>query len=269
MIKVTVWNENVQENGTKFMPPELLTSTDERAVGFRHFLESNVENIRKIHPNGIHNTLKDMLEEEEDIQVRTATLDMPECGLTQEVLDDTDVLVWWAHIAHDRVPDEIAMRVKQAVLKGMGFIALHSAHQCKPLQMILGTSGSLQWREGDRSRVWCCCPTHPIAKGIPLSIELPEEEMYGEFFDIPKPDDQVFISWFAGGEIFRSGCTWTRGYGKIFYFQPGHETNRSYYIPEVRQIIKNAVRWAVPVMRREEISCPHAEVTPEAKWANK
>ena len=272
MIKVTVWNENVQENGTRFMPPELvakMAGDDAQAKFICEFLEKSAREIKVVHPNGIHNTLKEMLEEEEDIQVRTATLDMPECGLTQEVLDDTDVLVWWAHIAHDRVPDEIAMRVKQAVLKGMGFIALHSAHQCKPLQMILGTSGSLQWREGDRSRVWCCCPTHPIAKGIPLSIELPEEEMYGEFFDIPKPDDQVFISWFAGGEIFRSGCTWTRGYGKIFYFQPGHETNRSYYIPEIRQIIKNAVRWAVPVMRREEISCPHAEVTPEAKWANK
>lgn len=239
MIKVTVWNENVQDSQ---------------------------ENVMKVHPNGIHNTLKDILLEEDDIQVRIATLDMPECGLTQEVLDDTDVLVWWAHVAHHRVPDEIALRVKEAVNKGMGFIALHSAHPSKPLQLILGATGTLQWRENDRSRVWCCCPTHPIAQGIPQSFELPEEEMYGEYFDIPKPDDLVFISWFAGGEVFRSGCTWTRGYGKIFYFQPGHETQRSYYVPEVRQIIKNAVRWAKPTLRRANLNCPHAKEIPEAKY---
>ena len=269
MIKVTVWNENIQENGTKFMPKELLESTDPRAMGFKAFLEGNVENIRKIHPNGIHNTLKGILEEDEEFVVRTVTLDMPECGLTQEVIDDTDVLIWWAHIGHDRVPDEIAMRVKKAVLEGMGFIALHSAHPSKPLQMLLGTSGSLQWREGDRSRVWCTCPTHPIAKGIPASFELPEEEMYGEYFDIPKPDDQVFISWFAGGEVFRSGCTWTRGYGKIFYFQPGHETQGSYLIPEVRQIIRNAAKWAAPVLRKDDAYvCPHAEITPEKAYAD-
>ena len=182
-------------------------------------------------------------------------------------LEDTDVLVWWAHVAHDRVPDEIALRVKEYVNRGMGFIALHSAHPSKPMQYILGTSGTLQWREGDRARVWCTCPTHPIAKGIPASFELPSEEMYGEYFDIPKPDDLVFISWFAGGEVFRSGCTWTRGYGKIFYFQPGHETQRSYYVPEVRQIIKNAVRWANPVVRMPKLECPHAQVSAEERYA--
>lgn len=266
MIKVTVWNENVQENGLKFA--EIDESIPESKF-IKEFLEKSEREIKVVHPNGIHNTLKDLLSEEEDIQVRTVTLDMPECGLTQEVLDDTDVLVWWAHIAHDRVPDEIAMRVKQAVLKGMGFIPLHSAHQCKPLQMLLGTSGALKWREDDRARVWCCCPAHPIAQGIPESFELPEEEMYCEFFDIPKPDDLVFISWYAGGEVFRSGCTWTRGYGKIFYFQPGHETQRSYFVPEVRQIIKNAVRWAAPAMRIPEISCPHAAESAEEKYAKR
>lgn len=263
MIKVTVWNENVQENGLKFAPLDL---SDPAVQPFRAFLERSEREIRLVHPAGIHGTLAKLFGEEADMQVRTVTMDMPECGLTQEVLDDTDVLVWWAHIAHDRVPDEIAMRVKQAVLKGMGFIALHSAHQCKPLQMLLGTSGALKWREDDRSRVWCTCPTHPIAAGIPESFELPEEEMYCEFFDIPKPDDLVFISWYAGGEVFRSGCTWTRGYGKIFYFQPGHETQRSYFVPEVRRILKNAVRWAAPAMRIAEISCPHAEVSAEAKY---
>lgn len=216
-----------------------------------------------MHPNGIHETLKAIFEEDEEICVRTATLDMPECGLTTEVLDDTDVLVWWAHVAHERVPEEISDRVRDYVLRGMGFVALHSAHPSRPLQKLLGTSGSLKWREGDFCRVWNTCPTHPIAAGIPESFELDEEEMYGEFFDIPKPDDVVFTSWFRGGEVFRSGCTWTRGYGRIFYFQPGHETNKSYFNPYVRKILVNAVKWARPTVRIEKLYCPHAEVSPE------
>ena len=260
MIKVTVWNEYVQERGAIALPNyETLSEEVKKAW------DDNAVLIRKVHPNGIHNTLKEILMEEDDFEVRTVTLDMPECGLTKEVLDDTDVLIWWAHAAHDRVPDEIAQRVREYVLRGMGFIGLHSAHPSKPMQCILGTSGSLQWRDGDRARVWCTCPTHPIAAGIPASFELPEEEMYGEFFDIPKPDDLVFISWFAGGEVFRSGCTWTRGYGKIFYFQPGHETQPSYHVPEVRRIIRNAARWAAPTLRRPDLSCPHTAVAPEAK----
>ncbi|HIT06176.1 MAG TPA: ThuA domain-containing protein [Candidatus Scybalocola faecipullorum] len=245
MIKVTVWNEFVQENDESW--PE------------------RRDQMREVHPNGIHETLKAILEEDEELQVRTVTMDMPECGLTQDVLNDTDVLVWWAHVAHDRVPWEIAERVNDHVLRGMGFIALHSAHPSRPLQRLLGTSGSLKWREGDFCRVWNTCPTHPITEGIPEYFELEEEEMYGEFFDIPKPDDVVFISWFSGGEVFRSGCTWTRGYGKIFYFQPGHETNRSYYNPYVRKILKNAVHWANPTKRIEKIEFPFAEVSPEKK----
>ena len=265
MIKVTVWNEHVQERGLEAIPNYEQLPQDIQ----EHFQKSAVE-IKKIHPNGIHNTLKGIFEEDEEFVVRTVTMEMPECGLTKEVLDDTDVLVWWAHVAHDKLPDEIALRVKKYVNAGMGFIGLHSAHPSKPMQYILGGTGRLQWREGDRARVWCTCPTHPIAQGIPASFELPEEEMYGEYFDIPKPDDLVFISWFAGGEVFRSGCTWTRGLGKIFYFQPGHETQRSYYVPEVRQIIKNAARWANPITRipvpeeGRDFPCPHAQVSAEA-----
>lgn len=249
MIKVTVWNEFVQENETD--RPE------------------SVAAIRAVHPNGIHETLREIFETDEQLCVRTATLDMPECGLTKEVLDDTDVLVWWAHVAHERVPEEISDRVRDYVLRGMGFVALHSAHPSRPLQKLLGTSGSLKWREGDFCRVWNLCPTHPIAEGIPESFELEEEEMYGEFFDIPKPDDVVFTSWFRGGEVFRSGCTWTRGYGKIFYFQPGHETNKSYFNPYVRKILINAVKWAKPSVRVGKLDCPHAEISPEEAWQKK
>lgn len=265
MIKVTVWNEYVQETATEEKLNAMPVQLEEQ---HRRFLLENAEKIKELHNGAIHNTLKDLLEEDEEIEVRhIATLEMDdECGLSKEVLDDTDVLVWWAHIAHDRVPDEIADRVRDYVLRGMGLIALHSAHPSKPMQKLLGTTGSLQWREGDFCRVWNVCPTHPIAQGIPQSFELEPEEMYGEFFDIPKPDDNVFISWFRGGEVFRSGCTWTRGYGKIFYFQPGHETNPSYFNPYVRQIIRNAVKWAKPAMHVEKLDCPHAEVSPESKY---
>ena len=109
---------------------------------------------------------------------------------------------------------------------------------------------TLRWRHGDRERLFCTCPTHPIAQGIPAWLDIPKEEMYGEFFDIPKPDDVVFTGWFAGGEVFRSGCTFTRGLGKIFYFQPGHEEYPIYHMPVIQQIIKNGVRWCVPVIRR-------------------
>ena len=58
-------------------------------------------------------------------------------------------------------------------------------------------------------------------------------------------DNLVFISWHPGGEVFRSGCCFVRG-GRIFYFQPGHETFPIYYQPEIQTVITNAVRWVAP-----------------------
>lgn len=263
MIKITVWTEHLQDRGIENFPAD---HPYMKEAWMREMLDTSAKEIKNVHPNGIAGTLKALLEEEEDFSVRVAYLEMPECGLTQEVLEDTDVLIWWAHMGHDLVPDEVAFRVRDAVWKGMGFIALHSAHPSKPMQLLVGSSGALKWREGDRARVWCIHPTHPIAQGIPESFELKNEEMYGEPFDIATPDELVFISWFAGGEVFRSGCCWNRGRGKIFYFQPGHETQPSYYVPEVCRIIKNAVRWAVPVCRIASIDFPHAEVRPEDQY---
>ena len=217
MIRVTVWNEYVHER--------------------------EYEGIAKVYPDGIHGCIADFLGREDDIEVRTATLDMECHGLTDYVLENTDVLIWWGHAKHDDVDDRIVEKVKQRVLCGMGLIALHSAHFSKIMKSLLGTSMTLRWRDNDRERLWCVCPTHPIAAGVPLSIELPHEEMYGEYFDIPRPDDVVFTGWFAGGEVFKSGCTFTRGYGRIFYFQPGHEEFPTYYMPEIQRIIINAVRW--------------------------
>lgn len=221
MIKVTVWNE--------------------------FFHEKEYKGIREIYPEGIHGCIADFLKKSSDIQTRTATLDEPEHGLTQDILDDTDVLIWWSHAKQEEVSDEVVERIHQRVLQGMGFIGLHSAHYSKIMKKLLGTSMTLRWRNGDRERLWCTCPSHPIAQGIPEYIDLPQEEMYGEFFDIPKPDDVIFTGWFSGGEVFRSGCTFTRGRGKIFYFQPGHEEYPVYHQPAIQQIITNAIRWAKPV----------------------
>lgn len=229
-IRVTVWNE------------------------FRH--ERNSETVKAVYPQGIHGAIASFLGVHDDIVVRTATLDEKDCGLGGDVLDNTDVLIWWGHMAHDDVPDEVAKKVQEAVLRGMGFIALHSAHLSKPFRLLMGTSCTLRWRDNDRERLWVAAPSHPIAEGLPPYIELAHEEMYGEFFDIPKPDETVLIGWFQGGEVFRSGAVWNRGYGKVFYFQPGHEEYPTYHDPNVQRILLNAVRWAAPKTRRDELSCP-------------
>ncbi|MEG1880588.1 MAG: ThuA domain-containing protein, partial [Oscillospiraceae bacterium] len=231
-IKVTVWNE------------------------FRH--EREKDDVKAVYPDGIHMAIANFLNEEDDIEVKCAYLDQPENGLTEEVLADTDVLIWWGHAAHDEVSDAVVDRVQNHVLCGMGFIPLHSSHFSKPFKRLMGTSCSLKWREiGEKERVWVVEPTHPIAKGLGEYFELPHEEMYGERFDIPTPDALVFMSWFQGGEVFRSGCCYNRGLGKVFYFQPGHETYPTYYDKNVQNIIKNAVRWAKPVLRIEKTEAPN------------
>lgn len=254
MIRVTIWNEHFQDRGIELAAAAEREGKDAREV---ENLRKMGEAVRAVHPEGINETLKTIFDDCDDIQVTLTGLDEPDCGLSEELLSNTDVLLYWAHCTHDQVSDEAAERVRQHVLRGMGFIPLHSAHPSKPMQRVLGSSGALRWRDGDYCRIFVTAPTHPIAAGIPDIIELGEEEMYGEYFDIAKPDDVVFTSWFSGGDVFRSGCTWTRGFGRIFYFQPGHETNRSYYHPVVSQIIKNAVYWCAPVRRVENLDCPH------------
>ncbi|MGA2642821.1 MAG: ThuA domain-containing protein [Spirochaetia bacterium] len=220
-IRVTVWNEN------------------------RH--EKSDPVVAAIYPNGIHGAIAESLRAEPDMTARTATLDEPEHGLGAGTLESTDVLVWWGHVAHNEVTDEVAARVQQRVLEGMGLVVLHSAHMSKPFTRLMGTSCLLRWREaGEKERLWVVEPGHPIADGLGPWFEIPHEEMYGERFDVPSPEATVFISWFAGGNVFRSGCCYTRGRGKIFYFRPGHETFPTYKQREVQIVIRNAVRWAMP-----------------------
>ena len=226
---------------------------------WNEFRTEKNENVKEVYPNGIHAAIAEFLGKETDFKVRTATLDEENHGLSQEIIDETDVMLWWGHIAHGDVKDEIADMVAEAVLKGMGLIVLHSGHYCKPFRKLMGTSCSLMWRDEDRERLWCIAPNHPISQGVPLRFELENEEMYGEIFDIPEPDELIYLGWFKGGEVFRSGCCFNRGYGKVFYFQPGHEEYPIYYNENIQKIIKNAVRWAKNPIRISKIECPNPE----------
>lgn len=232
-----------------------------RVTVYNEFLhEQNDERIRAVYPEGIHGAIKSFLECD-DISVETVTLDDVAEKLTDELLNKTDVLIWWGHMAHERVPDEVAERVQQAVLKGMGAIFLHSGHHSKPFRRLMGTTCNLTWREdGDFERVWVVKPAHPIAQGLGRFIYLPHEETYGEPFDVPEADETVFIGGYERGEVFRSGLTYRRGNGKIFYFQPGHETNPTFFIPDVQRVIRNAVYWAKPDYRVPELVCPHVKI---------
>lgn len=223
-IRVTVWNEN------------------------RH--EKTHEEVRKVYPEGIHTAIGQGLGTD-DFEVRYATLDQDEeHGLSEAVLNETDVLFWWGHMAHGDVKDEIVERVHARVLRGMGLIVLHSGHFSKIFKKLMGTGCDLKWREADeKERLWVVSPGHPIVEGIGEYIELEMEEMYGEHFDIPAPDELVMVSWFEGGEVFRSGCTFHRGQGKIFYFRPGHETYPTYYNEQIRRVLGNAAKWAAPTTR--------------------
>jgi trehalose utilization protein len=210
-------------------------------------LEREKPEAARIYPDGIHEAIAAALRTAlgDDDVVRTATLAAPEHGLTSELLRETDVLAWWGHKAHEEVDDAVVDRVVQEVLDGMGLLVLHSSHLSKPFLRLMGTRCTLRWRNvGERELVWTVAPAHPIAEGLPPAIVIPEHEMYGEYFDVPPPEELVFISSFAGGEVFRSGCCWTRGKGRIFYFSPGHETFPVYHQPEIKHALANSVRWA-------------------------
>jgi trehalose utilization protein len=220
MIRVTIWNEA------------------------RH--EHKNPKVAAVYPDGIHGAIAKAFPST-DFTVQTATLDQAEHGLTLAVLEQTDVLYWWGHLAHGEVSDEIVARVKARVLAGMGLVVLHSGHFSKIFKVLMGTTCDLKWREAnDRERIWTVAPGHRIAQGLPECILLEEEEMYGEHFDIPAPEELVFVSWFSGGEVFRSGCTYHRGQGKIFYFRPGHEIYPTYHHSLIQQVLVNAAFWAAP-----------------------
>ena len=233
-IRVTVWGENAHEKVTK--------------------------ETQELYPDGMHTYIANFLNTQADLEVRTAVLDEPEHGLTEEVLDNTDVITWWGHIAHGEVDDAIVQRVYERVMSGMGIICLHSAHFSKIFTKLMGTTCNLKWREvAEREVLWVTRPGHEILQGIDDHFIIDHVEMYGELFDIPEPDETILISSFEGGEVFRSGCTWRRGAGKVFYFRPGHETYPMFYNEDVQRVITNAVRWAKPTGKTVS-SCSNREM---------
>jgi trehalose utilization protein len=223
-LRVTIWNEFIHEH--------------------------EYDAVRAIYPEGMHAPIAEGLTRVlgDRVRIRVATFEQPEHGLTYAALAETDVLTWWGHAAHDRVLDEVVERVHQRILNGMGLVALHSAHASKLFRRLMGASCMLRWREAaEKERVWIVDPSHPIADGLTDEyFEIEHSEMYGEHFDVPPPDELFAISWFEGGEVFRSGCTWRRGKGKVVYFSPGHETFPIYHNANVQRIIANAVQWAAP-----------------------
>ncbi|MFG1879275.1 ThuA domain-containing protein [Sphaerisporangium sp. NPDC049003] len=223
IVNVTVWGENYHE------PRE--------------------EDVRRRYPDGIHGAIAAGLAEHlgDRVKVRTSVLGDPECGLPEKDLSETDVLAWWGHMAHEEVPDEVVERVRQRVLGGMGLLVLHSGHYSKIFRALMGTTCTVNWRDaGERELVWTVNPAHPIARDVPHPLVIDQDETYGEPFGIPEPDELVFISSFSGGEVFRSGCCYRRGNGRVFYFSPGDQGYPVYHHPDVRRVLANAVLWAAP-----------------------
>ncbi len=233
-MKITVWNE------------------------FRHEREN--DDIRALYPNGMHACIADFLKKAGN-EVTLAALDDPECGLSENILNETDVLFWWGHLHHMDVPDEIVQKVYERVMNGMGLVCLHSAHNSKIFKKLVGTNaGKLKWRESDdREILWNVAPGHPITRGIGDRIDIEHEETYGEHFMIPTPDELIFISWFSGGEVFRSGCVFNRGLGKIFYFRPGHEAVPTYYHPDVQRVLINAAEYVCPKKLEKNLTYGHIQ----------
>lgn len=229
-IKTIVWGENVHDQ--------------------------NNQVVADLYPGGMHTCIAQALNEDPRISASTATLQDREHGLSEERLNDTDVLLWWGHAAHGDVDDAVVERVAERVWSGMGLILLHSAHFSKPFKRLMGTPCALTWREaGERERLWVTSPNHPIVSGLPDHFELEYEEMYGEPFSVPEPLETVFISWFQGGEVFRSGLTYRRGAGNVFYFRPGHETYPTYHDANVKKVLINSVHWAYnPQAAREKVT---------------
>ena len=218
MINVTIWNEFIYEK--------------------------NDANVKEIYPQGIHNYLKTFLKIDKGLKIRTAVLDEKEHGLDDQLLSRTDVLIWWGHKAHDQVQDRVVDKVQKRILQGMGLLVLHSGHHSKIFKRMMGTNANLRWAErGERERIWVCDPGHPISKGLGEYFDIEMAEMYGEPCQVPTPDETVFISWFEGGEVFRSGLCYKRGNGRIFYFRPGHESYPVYYNKDVQRVILNSIYW--------------------------
>lgn len=216
-------------------------------VWCEHHQDQHQDDVKATYPEFMHNAIANFLREDKNLDVKTATLyDDENCGITDELLANTDVIIWWGHVRHHAVPDEIAAKVQKFVINGGGFIPLHSAHFCKPFIRLMGTTCDLSVDGFGKHTINCVRPGHPITKGVPELFELHVEERFVEFYDVPQPDELIYVTGYETGKVFRSGCAYYRGRGKVFYFQPGHETNPTYRDKNVQTVIKNAVYWVAP-----------------------
>lgn len=201
---------------------------------------------KAVFPDDINNAVAGALCEDPQLTVTTAELVDPGDGVPEEVLASTDVLVWWGHLLHGRVTDAAVARIAAQVRDGgMGFVALHSAHMSKPFTTLIGDDGRLGGvaLDGGKETITVRTPDHPVAQGV-SDFVIGKEESYDEEFGCGHPDTVVFHSAFENGQQFRSGLAYRIGAGRVFYFRPGHEEYPTLFLPEVKQIIRNAVRWA-------------------------
>ncbi|MFH1372026.1 MAG: ThuA domain-containing protein [Planctomycetota bacterium] len=207
---------------------------------------------KNVYPNDICGAIAEGLKELKDWDVVEARLSDPNQGLPDELLNRADVLIWWGHKKHNQVRDglvdKIVSRVKD---EGMGFISLHSSHFARPNIKLMGTPCS--WKEylGDSNtlKITVKDPNHPIARGVE-DFTIYHDERYSEPYAVPQPLAVVFEGTYTldngGTDTSRQGLTWEIGKGRVFYFQPGHETNPVFFDPNIRRIISNAVEWAAP-----------------------
>jgi trehalose utilization protein len=238
---------------------ELLTSQPVRAA------ETTAEKTRrvvvwsentapkKVYPHDINAAVAEGLAPLKDKgwEIVTASIGDPEQGVPPASLNKTDVLMWWGHQRHGQVTDEhVQQIVKRVKNGGMGFIALHSAHFSKALKALLGTNCG--WKggyveDGSKLEMIVQDKEHPIAKGI-HDFSIPHTERYTEPFECPKPDAVVFGGIYirpdGSKEESRQGLAWNIGKGRVFYFQPGHETYPIFFDANIRKLLCNAVEWA-------------------------
>lgn len=207
---------------------------------------------KEVYPNDINGAIAEGLKELKGWEVVVANLSDPNQGLPDELLNRADVLIWWGHQRHDQVKDPLVSKIVKRVKEdGMGFISLHSSHFAKPNKALMGTACSWGAYVGDSTtlKVTVKDPGHPIAKGV-KEFTIVHNERYSDPYAVPTPQSVVFegIATLKDGKVDPSqqGFTWQIGKGKMFYFQPGHETNPVFYDANVGRIMINAVQWAAP-----------------------
>lgn len=204
---------------------------------------------KNVYPNDINAAIAEGLKPLKGWEVQAVSINDPDQGLPDDLLNSASALIWWGHQRHGDVKDELVAKIKTRVTEeGMGFIATHSAHYSKALKAILGTPCGWSYYTDDGAKLDMVvkAPTHPICKGV-KDFTIPHTERYGDPFQCPTPETVLFDGIYTmkddKTEHCLQGFTWTIGKGRVMYFQPGHEGYPIYFMPEVQQIFRNGVQW--------------------------